>query len=189
MSIIAVAMGMVVISVSTDDHRRDLRNQAADFQKLIALVIDEAIFQQKELGLKVYEDHISFLAFDEPSQSWQILSNTEDKRYKDYKFPPYIEVSLEMEDVELFLNPKDELERKISEIDPLENFEQFEEEEAPPEPDIYIFSSGEITSFSLEFRLRMGEAAKDLDTYSFTVSVDDIGNISCKAYHTDDESC
>lgn len=184
-SIIAISMGLIVISINPTDSRRDLAKEAKHFEQLLKLVIDEAIFKHQEIGLKVYDDHIEFLNFNQSTQAWEAFTadsaNAED--YVDYTFPSFLEVRLEMEDVEIFLNPKDELESKISSINPLENYDQFEDEELKIEPDVYIFSSGELTAFDLEFRF------KDIEDYVYVISANDIGVVTCKALHEDDESC
>lgn len=185
-SIIAISMGLIVISINPHDDRRDIVKEAGHFEQLLKLVIDESIFKHQEIGLKVYDDHIEFLKFNARSQIWEkFTADSENSNdYVDYKFPAFLEVRLEMEDVEIFLNPKDELENKISSIKPLKNFEQFEDDEdIKIEPDIYIFSSGEVTAFDLEFRF------KDIDDYVYVISANDIGVVSCKALHTDDELC
>lgn len=185
-SIIAISMGLIVISINPSDSKRDLAKEAKHFEQLLKLVIDEAIFKKQEIGLKVYDDHIEFLNFNQRSQTWGAFSadSANSENYVDYTFPSFLDVRLEMEDVEIFLNPKDELESKISSINPLENFNQFEDEdEIKVEPDIYIFSSGELTAFDLEFRF------KDIEDYVYVISANDIGVVSCKALHADDELC
>lgn len=183
-SIIAIGMGLIVVSISPNDPRRELRKEAYNVKQTVKLLVDEAIFKHKELGIKVHEHHLSFMERDAQTQAWQKLSQAEDTFYEDYQFPGYITVFLEMEDVEVFLNPlQDELEQSIASIQPLENFDQFEEEEEQLKPDIYIFSSGELTAFTLEFRI------EGIDDYVYAVSANDIGRVSCRALHNEEEEC
>jgi len=174
-SIIGISLGLITLAINPTDYRRNLENEAKNFQNLLKLVIDESIFKQKEIGIKFHEDHISFLTLDPKTNIWQSI--VDDKLFADYYFPGYVETVLEMEDVEIFLNPKDELERKIASINPLKNFKQFEDEEELVVPDVYIFSSGELTAFELTFRLR------DSSDYSYKVLANDIGRVEVKAGH------
>ena len=195
-ALIGMAMGAIVVVINPSDGRKDLHKEAQHFQSLLKLIVDEAIFKHQEIGIKVYDDHLEFLSFDEQSQSWQAFSASKQKSkdFVDYKYPAYIELTLEMEDAEVFLNPKfDELETKIASIDPLKGFDEIEEEEEKVEPDIYIFSSGEITAFEFEFRLKdYDEFNDDNSDYSdsvYIIAANDIGIISCKAPHREDEKC
>lgn len=174
-SIIGISLGLITLAINPTDYRRNLETEARNFQNLVKLIVDEAIFKQKEIGIKVYDDHISFLGLDPKTNVWQAIAD--DDVYEDYYFPAYIETTLEMEDVEIFLNPEDEVERKIASIDPLKNFDQFEDEEEIITPDIYIFSSGELTAFELTFRLR------DNGEYEYQVIANDIGKVEVKAVH------
>ncbi len=197
-SMIALFMGIFVINLSPRDQRRDLRGEALLFESLVRLLVDEAIFKHKEIGLKIYHDKVAILVFNPSSQTWEASvskknsskkSNSSSNEFQDYRIPDFVELSLEMEDVELFLNPqKDELESKIASINPLANYDELNldetEQEEKIEPDIYIFSSGEITAFELEFRLM--ESAGD---FVYVISANDIGAVSCKALHERDEKC
>ncbi len=184
MSIIAISMGMIVISLNTNDEGRDLHKQVIEFKQLLQLLVDESIFQQRDIGIAVKEDHIELLGFDESSQSWGPLSssgkessgnNNKGDTFKNYDFPPFAQVTLEMEDVALFLNPEeDELTQKIRSIDPLKNYQEIDvDEEEIIEPDIYIFSSGEVTPFTFEFR------SESVETFYYHVGADELGNIFC----------
>jgi general secretion pathway protein H len=198
-TLIGIAMGAIVVVVNPSDHGRDLKNEAQHFETLLKLIVDEAIFKHQEIGIKVYDDHLEFLKFDESSQTWQLFTSNDDsaskiksKDYVDYKFPAFIEVTLEMEDAEIFLNPKiDDIETKISSIDPLSGFDELEEVEEKIEPDIYIFSSGEITAFEFEFRLRNDNEFNEssYDELVYIIAANDIGIITCKAPHLEDEKC
>jgi len=115
-SIIGISLGLITLAINPTDYRRNLEKEARNFQNVVKLIVDEAIFKQKEIGIKVYDDHISFLGLDPKTNVWQAIAD--DDVYEDYYFPAYIETTLEMEDVEIFLNPEDEVERKIASIDP-----------------------------------------------------------------------
>lgn len=174
-SIIGISLGLITLAINPTDYRRNLENEARNFQNLFKLVIDEAIFNQKEMGIKFHENYISFLVFDTQTNIWQPIAD--DKLFADYYFPAHVETFLEMEDVEIFLNPVDDVERKIASINPLKDFKQFEEQEEPITPDIYIFSSGEVTAFELTFRLR------DNQDYEYQVLANDIGRVEIKSTH------
>lgn len=179
MSIIAISMGLIVVSINPDDEGRNLHEEAFAFKQLLQLLVDESIFQQKDIGMKVKEKHIEFLSFDESSQRWVALSSSEKQgkgeTFNNYDFSSFVQVTLEMEDVALFLNPEeDEFTQKIKAIDPLKNYQEIElDEEEIIEPDIYIFSSGEITPFSFEFR------SKTFDEFYYSIGADELGNIFC----------
>ncbi len=195
LGLISILLSMTALVINTDDPRRDLRSEVLNFKALIALAVDEAIFKRKEIGIKFYEDRIEFLEFNNENQAWQFSGRDEEgnekkSAFSSHTFPGYLDVSLEMEDVELFLKPEDDFESEFQKIDPFENFkeigESFEDDEEGEEeitPDVYIFSSGEVTAFDMEFRL------KEIDSFLFIVSASDIGVISCRAEHDSDGLC
>lgn len=169
-SIIAISFSLIALAINPHDYRRDLEKEARHFETLLSLGIDEAIFKNQELGIKLEEDGFSFLKFNTKTQLWENVEK--DRTYKRHQLPGFIELNLVMEDAEIFLAPPESVENKIREIDPLAEFEQFEdEEEEPIKPDIYVFSSGEVTPFELQFQL--------LDDYDFSyrVSADEVGQV------------
>jgi|GEM_PF-6717973 len=191
MAIVVFFLGTAAVSFNPDDPRRDLRSEAFKFKSLMHLVVDEAIFKRQEIGIKFYEDKLEFLIFDAHTQTW-VQPQTEGQPstgssrfsslFSNYQFSQSIEVTLEMEDVEIFLNPADEFDSKLDSIDPLANFDEITGEEKE-KPDIYIFSSGELTAFDLEFRI---EALED---HVYIISANEIGMISCRTEHEEDETC
>ncbi|MBE1300457.1 MAG: type II secretion system protein GspH [Alteromonadaceae bacterium] len=169
--ILGVSAMIVVLSFNPPDASDELRKKAQRFQVVFDMASDYAILNQTELGLRVEPEKNSyhFLYLDE-EQEWQPIAT--EKFFQETVLEEDFSLELELdglpwvtEDNNLFDNSIFDESLSVSE----EGVEIGEdEEEKPKPPQVFIFSSGEITPFSLvlKFEPQFG----DLDVAYFRVN-------------------
>ncbi len=168
--IIGVSAMIVMLSFNPPSGSDDLEKQARRFQVVFDMASDYAILNQVELGLRVEQEENSyhFLMLDE-DQNWQLIDNEAFFAATTLEQEFSLELELDglpwVEDEDLFDGTLFDETLSVSE----EGVEIGEEEEERPDPpQVFIFSSGEITPFSLimKFEPEFG----DQDTAYFRVN-------------------
>ncbi|MEO9944799.1 type II secretion system minor pseudopilin GspH [Paraglaciecola sp.] len=150
--IMGLAVGAVVLNYSGESAQDRLKKQTQRLQIVFNMAADFAVLNQRQLGLRIEEDENTyyFMYLDE-EQAWQKLED--DKLLSDHTLPQEFSIELSLTDL-----PWDTGQSLFSDDDLFEeDFSLSEdgteignEEDKPLDPpQVFIFSSGEITPFSL----------------------------------------
>ncbi len=195
--IIGIMTALTALNVTSNDPARNLKNEAQRFVAVVSQAVDEASFQQQELGIVATEDGYQFVRWwreevDEtlasttppsttppatppvaPKPKWVLVEN--DNTLRSYELPDGIRFLLELEESEFVkigtnqtTNGESELTRTNLNLD---DIGPKIEEDTTYEPSVYILSSGEMTPFVAEFFL------EDDSEVMLTVKGDDLGRV------------
>lgn len=152
--IIGIMAAMFTLSVGVAGGTdRELRREAERIETLIALAIEDASFQSRELGLRLYPQRYEFSVldrgnvFDDLDDKWVPL---EDDVLGARELPPVFGLELEIEGRMV------KLERSAKDV------------EKTYEPQLFIFSSGDISD-AFEIRVRSLEERR---AYTLEVAMD-----------------
>lgn len=152
--IIGVLAAMFTLSVGViGGTDRELRRETERLQTLLALALEDATFQAREMGLRLYPGRYEFSAFnrgnllDSEDDQWAPIQA---EVFAPREISPLFTVELEIEG--RMVN----LERSAKDV------------EKRYKPQIFIFSSGD---FSDSFTIRVRSREEDLN-YSLTVGID-----------------
>jgi general secretion pathway protein H len=152
--IIGIMATMFTLSVGVAGGTdRELRREAERLQTLLALALEDASFQSRELGLRLYPGRYEFSVFDRgdpfdpKDDKWAPI---QDDVLGSRELPPAFALELEIEGraVNLERSEKD-VEKKY-------------------EPQLFIFSSGDLSD-SFDIHLRSLEEDR---SYTLTVAID-----------------
>lgn len=140
MAIVAVA---VVVNIRPPGPERELETEAKRFAALMEMAMEHAVFTSQQLGVALDEQGYRFLRLDDTK--WVEIAH--DPILKPRKWPEWIKTRLELEGL-----PWLEEDGLTSGNDSM--FEGlFEDDEARLLPQIFIYSYGEFSPFSLFFRV------------------------------------
>jgi len=137
MVIISIIMGMAVLSFPNPAKDR-LKLSRERMQQMYQVAQDEAIFEGKEIGINYWQTGYAFMEFD--GDKWIPIEG--DRQLKSHELPDGIRISLVLEGIDAVM-PADIQEK----------------------PQVYVFSSGEATSFEVTFSL------DDLKSNVFAVDI------------------
>lgn len=164
--IMGLAMGAVVLSYSGESGQDLLKKQTQRLQVVFNMASDYAVLNQRQLGLRVEDDDKSyyFMYLDE-EQEWQKLEL--DKTFAEHTLPDLFSLELFLTDLpweteeSLFSSGifDDELSVSNDEVEIGD-----EEEKKLDPPQVFIFSSGEITPFSITLAYKP-EFSDELPSY------------------------
>ncbi|MBB4821413.1 general secretion pathway protein H [Pseudomonas alcaligenes] len=136
--IIGCLVGLAVLSTGVAGPSRELNNEAERLAGLIGVLVDEAVLDNREYGLRLDADGYRLLRFDEAKARWQEVGE------ESHKLPAWAELKFELEGAALALpSPVADDDEKPK--------------EQPRAPQLLILSSGELSPF----RLELGERRKD----------------------------
>lgn len=76
--IIGVMAGMIVVSMTMGDPRRELLREAERLRTVLSLAAEEAVIQQIELGAEFTESGYRFLKWDMPGGETSAMQSSED---------------------------------------------------------------------------------------------------------------
>lgn len=164
--IMGLATGAVVLSYSGENGQDLLKKQTQRLQVVFNMASDYAVLNQRQLGLRVEDENNSyyFMYLDE-EQDWQKLEL--DTTFAEHQLPDLFSLELSLTDLpweteeSLFSSGVFDEELSVSS----DGVEIGNEEEIKLEPpQIFIFSSGEITPFSITLAYEP-EFGNDLPVY------------------------
>ena len=151
--IVGILVSAVVynsFSVSQEDL---LKKQAQRLQLVVGTVSEFAILNQLEMGMRIEPDtnEYFFMVLDE-EQQWQLFALDGAAVFEPYQLPEDFGLELQLDDLpwinEDSLFEDDTIfDEKLSLDD--KDVKIGEEDEPPPPPQILLFSSGEVTPFSM----------------------------------------
>lgn len=124
----------VVLNLDLAGPEQKLEREASRLAGVITIALEESQLQGEELGLLVEESSYRVLLLDEEDQ-WRELQD--DKLLTDHQLPEGMSLSLELEDL-----PWEDEGMKTQGL-----FDKDDEEQLIPQ--VFLFSSGELTPFSL----------------------------------------
>lgn len=184
MVIISIVTGVTVLSFNTDNSPRELEREAQRFFQVLRLLSDEAVLQNKEFGLEIYDDGYSFLHFDFDSNEWLEFDDLE--LFRAYLIPESMRLALYAQDIPFELGQRSESASQNSQDSDGQNDQgqnsqnsqnsQNQNDESKTEqnqkkPSVWFLSSGEVTPFEIEFSLQ----ENNIDPYK--ISVNDLGQL------------
>ena len=178
MVIISIVTGVTVLSFNTDNSPRELDREARRLFQVLRLLSDEAVLQNKEFGLEIYEDGYSFLQFEFDNNEWLEFDDLE--LFRAYLIPESMRLVLYSQDIPFELGQQSESASQSSpdfdEQDGLSENNQNQNDQSQTEqnnkkPSVWFLSSGEVTPFELEFSLQ----ENNIDPYK--ISVNDLGQL------------
>lgn len=153
-TLMGLFVSFVVVNMGGTSQAQQLEKQARRFQVIVDMASDMAILNQRQLGLRIEDEKQSYhFMYLDDDQRWQILANDKVFEETELKEPFTMELVLDglpweseenLFDQELF-------DEELSISDEGVEIGNEEEKKLPP-PQILIFSSGEITPFSLIFK-------------------------------------
>ena len=145
--IIGVLATMLTLSVGVTGGDRELEREIDRLNALLRLASDEAVMQGQEIGLRFYPRLYEFSILDAEEESWVVLSDDELLAPRELSDDMMMELEIDGREVVL----KDPVE-KISIADDADKDDDTNSDKDEYRPQIFIFSSGDVTPF--EFRLR-----------------------------------
>lgn len=141
--IVGALVGLAVLSTGIAGPSRELRNEAERLVGLISVLVEEAVLDNSEYGLRLERGAYQVLRFDEPTARWNPVGKAP------HRLPAWAQLSFELEGDALQLAANSPA---TDEAD--EDADKPEEDEAaaPPLPQLLILSSGELSPFRLELK-------------------------------------
>lgn len=152
--LIGLAMSVVMLSFTGTDYDEILRKKAQRFQVVFDMASDYAVLNQMQIGVRVEpEKRRYFFMYLNDQDKWRPLDG--DKIFAEQQLEDEYYLELELDDLpwqeEESLFDSGIFDETLSVSEDRTNIGE-EEEEEPEPPQIFIFSSGEITPFSLTFK-------------------------------------
>lgn len=158
MVLLGLVVSIAVTTVGAGNQSTELRNEAQRLHAVLRMAAEEAVFNNVEIGLYLDTDHYEFLLYDEPSQKWQAATQTFLRR-KD--LPEWLLIDYQRADSDRKFEPKKRDEQDLT-----------ESEEDIKTPSLMLFSSGEVTPFTIAMEINDNPALR------VEVIADDEANIT-----------
>lgn len=155
--LIAILTAAAISTLNFVASDADAETEARRVAALASLAAEEALLTGREYGLRLDDDEIVFLLFDELTGQWQSLA--EDDTFRPRPVPESLDFDLVIEGQEIKLGNQSGDE--TGETD----------EDVPEPPQIMFLSSGEITPFTLTI------STQDMDAETWTVEGDLLGRM------------
>lgn len=139
--IVAILFSFVSLNIRSTTPEDIIKEEANRLQRLIQLVLEEAVLKNQEYGLEFKANSYRFLVYNE--SQWQTING--DKLLRQRELPEDMEIELAIEQTDIIIGDTTETSDEESEDD--------EKEKAKPQ--VFLLSSEEITpEFSARFSLR-----------------------------------
>lgn len=151
---IGLAVAVVMLNYSGTDYDKLLRKQAQRFQVVFDMASDYAVLNQMQLGLRIEPEKSQYyFMFLNDQDKWRPISN--DKLFAEHQLDEDFYLELELDDLpwlaEDSLFDSGIFDEELSVSNESTSIGE-EEEEEPEPPQVFIFSSGEFTPFSVTFK-------------------------------------
>lgn len=152
MTIVAIMMSAVVLTLNPDNSHRELEQEAKRLTEVLRQLGDEAVFQGQELGVVFQENHYEFVAWNRKDERW--LPMNTDPVFRPYTLPEPVLLILTAEDIPYSLAKQDDTAEETSNRVRDSAIDQGldDKTDATPQsvPSVWFLSSGEVTPFVLE---------------------------------------
>lgn len=142
MVLMAVVLSSVSLSFDIRSDQDKVEEEAKRLQAVVQLASDYALLNNFQLGLRLDETSYQFLVYD--GEKWQALDS--DKMFSEHELEEGFELNISIGDIP-WLEHYDEDDGLFSSSED----EDDEEDKKKLIPQVYLFSSGEITPFSVQF--------------------------------------
>jgi general secretion pathway protein H len=139
--IIGALVGLAVLSTGIAGPSRELRNEAERLAGLIGVLVEEAVLDNSEYGLRLEPDRYQVLRFDEQKALWSPVGKAP------HKLPAWARLAFELEGDALRLAGS-----RTAPQDQQDPADADEESAEPLVPQLLILSSGELSPFRLELQ-------------------------------------
>lgn len=126
--VVGLLAALAVMNLGGGSQQRELENHVREMFLLMQTASEQAVLNNKELGLDLEEDGFRFVTFDEQANEWK---ESGERMFRQRSFPEWLLMTEYIES---------DTPRLASEEDRLR-------------PDIVFFSSGETTPFEVEFTI------------------------------------
>ncbi|MDX1599017.1 MAG: type II secretion system minor pseudopilin GspH [Marinobacter sp.] len=126
--VVGLLAALAVMNLGGGSQQRELENHVREMFLLMQTASEQAVLNNKELGLALEEDGYRFVLFDEQTNEWE---ESGERMFQQRSFPEWLVMTEFIES---------DTPRLASEEDKLR-------------PDIVFFSSGETTPFEVEFTI------------------------------------
>jgi len=147
--ILGSLVGLAVLSTGIAGTSRELRGEAERLAGLIGVLVEEAVLDNREYGLRLERGRYQVVSFDEATASWVAKPRSE------HLLPEWAQLSYELEGEPLRLAGPGGSNQVAG--DNQDEEEDAEKAAAARQPQLLILSSGELSPF----RLRLEERRKD----------------------------
>lgn len=145
MVLMAVVLSSVSLSFDIRSDRTRVEDEAKRFQAVVQLASDYALLNNLQLGLQIEERSYQFLGFD--GENWQAIND--DKLFSIHELDEEFTLQLSIGEIP-WLDDYDAEEGLFGRLsDDEDDNEQKNKKRLIPQ--VYLFSSGEITPFSVQF--------------------------------------
>jgi general secretion pathway protein H len=135
----------VMLSLNLAGPEELLEQEAKRFAAVVEMASEQALMRSEEYGLQVDDKRYQFLQLDD-EQKWQLIDG--DRLFAKHGWPAIVTAKLTLDD--LPWEQEDRLTRQGSMFEGVE----IEREEEKLQPQVLIFSSGDLTAFSLLLSLQ-----------------------------------
>jgi general secretion pathway protein H len=149
--IVGILVSSVVYNSFSVNQEELLKKQAQRLQVVVETVSEFAILNQLEMGMRIEPDRgeYFFMVLDE-EQQWQPFAAT--TVFEPYQLPENFGLELQLDDLpwiseDSLFEDNTIFDEKLSLDD--KDVRIGEDDEPPPPPQVLLFSSGEITPFSM----------------------------------------
>ncbi len=147
--ILGSLVGLAVLSTGIAGTSRELRSEAERLAGLIGVLVEEAVLDNREYGLRLERSRYQVVSFDEGTATWVAKPRSE------HVLPEWAQLSYELDGEPLRLAGPGGSNEVSGDNDDEE--EEAEKAEAARQPQLMILSSGELSPF----RLQLEERRKD----------------------------
>ncbi|MFT7682807.1 MAG: general secretion pathway protein H [Moritella dasanensis] len=170
-------MGMmvtgVVMTMNTAGPDRQLKQEAARFVGVLELAEEEALLSSIEMGLVITEQEYQFVYLDDKDR-WTAFTDSKIFSKKELKEDMILSFELAgLKTENSFLGSRKLFEDDEGLFEDKGGLFEDDDKEARIEPDIFIYSSGEISDFTLTFTY----SDADLGDSSIQVQFDEYGDL------------
>ncbi len=126
--IVGLLASLAVFTFGGSSQQRELKNEVRDLYLLMQTASEQAVLNNRELGVRVAEEGYQFVAYEDDSGDW---ASSGERLFQPGSFPEWMVVTKFIEsDAPRLSTAEDEL-----------------------LPDVVFFSSGETTPFEIEFTI------------------------------------
>lgn len=158
--LVAILTAAAINTINFVVDEADAKTEAQRIAALATLAAEEAVLTGREYGLRIGDETLEFLLFDDLTREWQPLAD--DRIFHPRPIPESIRLELVLEGQAVMLGGEAEDTTMPAE----------DEDEAVEPPQLMFLSSGEITPFTLT----VAERGPDGDTW--TVEGDLLGRMT-----------
>lgn len=126
--VVGLLASLAVVNMGGGTQQREMENEIRELYLLMQTASEQAILNNQELGLILEEDGYQFVLLDERTGEWE---QQDERLFRPRTFPEWLVVTEYIDDG----------------LPPLAS------EEDQLNPDVFFFSSGELSTFEIEFTI------------------------------------